>query len=53
MVPSEIEEMEPPTLDQMERHLIALLYAIWRAQGKNKRIVTIAKGRNDECGRIN
>lgn len=33
--------MPPPTLEQLERQTTAMLYAIWRARGINKRIVEI------------
>ena len=48
MTPNDIATMPPPTLDQLERQLIAALYAVWRAQGKEKRVVEI---RQDSNGR--
>ena len=44
-----IETLPPPTLEQMERQLIALLYAIWRAQGKSKRVVEVRKDNNAQA----
>lgn len=42
-----IETLPPPSLEQLERQTIALLYAIWRAQGKSKRVVEV---RQDKSG---
>jgi hypothetical protein len=40
----QVAEWPPTTLDLVERQLIGLLHAIWKAQGKRKRIVTLANG---------
>ena len=47
-----IETLPPPALDQLERQLIALLYAIWRAQGKSKRVVEVRKDDTDSNTRL-
>jgi len=33
------DDLTPATLQNLERQLTASLYAVWLAQGKNKRIV--------------
>lgn len=40
-VTAEIRQLTPQSLEQLERTLTASLYAIWRAQGKQKRVVEI------------
>jgi hypothetical protein len=45
----QLDELPQPTLEQLERQTIAFLYAIWRARGVDKRIVT--PGKNGENGR--
>lgn len=40
---AEMLQLPAPTLEQLERTLIASLYAIWRAQGKQKRVVEVRK----------
>lgn len=40
------QDLSAESLEDMERRLIALLYAIWRVQGVDKRIVKVeAAGR--------
>lgn len=54
-VQDEIETMQPPALELLERQLIAALYAIWRAQGKSKRVVDGPKkeGMNEQRSNCN
>ena len=47
-VQDEIETMQPPALELLERQLTAALYAIWRAQGKSKRVVDGPKKEGNE-----
>lgn len=42
-----IDTLPPQSLEQLERQMIALLYAIWRAQGKSKRVVEVRKDDDD------
>ena len=43
----ELTSLNRPTLEQLERQTTAFLYAIWKAQGKEKRVVDVRKARND------
>ena len=43
----ELTSLTHPTLEQLERQTTAFLYAIWKAQGKEKRVVDVRKARND------
>lgn len=45
---TDIDEVPPPTLDLVERQMIAALYAIWRAQGVKKKIVSVESNANKE-----
>ena len=38
-ITAEIAMLPAPTLEQLERQITAVLYAIWLAQGKDKRVV--------------
>jgi len=38
-ITAEIAMLAAPTLEQLERQITAVLYAIWLAQGKDKRVV--------------
>lgn len=44
---AEIEQLSPSALELLERQLIAFLYAIWRVQGKSKRVVNV-RDKDDE-----
>lgn len=44
---AELDALPTPALEQLERQLIAFLYAIWRAQGKSKRVVEIRPDKKD------
>lgn len=35
------QDLSPESLEDMERRLIAMLHAIWRAQGVDKRIIKV------------
>ena len=51
-ITAEIAMLPAPTLEQLERQITAVLYAIWRAQGKDKRVVDGAKkARTNEANR--
>jgi hypothetical protein len=36
-----LDEVQPVTLELMERQLIASLHAVWKAQGVRKKVVVI------------
>jgi len=36
----ELDQLNPGMLELLERQTTAFLYALWKAQGKDKRIVT-------------
>lgn len=41
---AELGTVPPADLEHVERQLISLLYALWRVQGKDKRIVKVENG---------
>ena len=50
-ITAEIAMLPAPTLEQLERQITAVLYAIWRAQGKDKRVVDGPKKVNNADNR--
>ncbi|MCA9368528.1 hypothetical protein KC887_09865 [Candidatus Kaiserbacteria bacterium] len=49
---ADIETLPPPSLELLERQIISTLYAIWKAQGKDKEIVDWSKRREIEQRRL-
>lgn len=42
-IPAAIDVQDPQQLEHLERQLTGLLYALWRAQGKRKKIVIVQR----------